>query len=184
MIDGTVLEENAKVLESHAFIIVLEYYSNFVKFENESPLYAPKARVVFPDKNGNFHISFDLKATAIDLTFVAQVTICSVSAFEDNSELASYIMTQACHAVRFGKMNSFCRLRLFWKISSLNNVIKCQILNSCFLEIGWQKNAVDLLRRKKIKNCSRKKCSDSTLIVKCVKDFIQSRCFSNLNVTF
>jgi hypothetical protein len=66
-----VLEENAKVLESQAFIIVLEYYSNFVKFENESPLYAPKARVVFPEKNSNFHISFDLKATAIDLTFVA-----------------------------------------------------------------------------------------------------------------
>ena len=71
IIDGTVLEENGKVLESHAFIIVLEYYSNFVKFENESPLYAPKARVVFPEKNGNFNISFDLKATAIDLTFVA-----------------------------------------------------------------------------------------------------------------
>ena len=71
MINGTVLEENAKVLESQAFIIVLEYYSNFVKFENESPLYTPKARVVFPEKNGNFNISFDLKATAIDLTFVS-----------------------------------------------------------------------------------------------------------------
>jgi hypothetical protein len=70
-IEGTVLEENAKVLESQPFIIVLEYYSNFVKFENESPLYAPKARVVFPEKNGNFRISFDIKATAIDLTFVA-----------------------------------------------------------------------------------------------------------------
>ena len=70
-IEGTVLEENAKVLESQPFIIVLEYYSNFVKFENESPLYAPKARLVFPEKNGNFRISFDLKATAIDLTFIA-----------------------------------------------------------------------------------------------------------------
>jgi len=27
--------------------------------------------VVFPEKNGNFRISFDLKATAIDLTFIA-----------------------------------------------------------------------------------------------------------------
>ena len=71
MIDGTVLQENSKVLESQAFIILLEYYSNFVKFENESPLYAPKARVVFPEKNGNFNISFDLKATAIALTFVS-----------------------------------------------------------------------------------------------------------------
>ncbi len=71
IIDGTVLEENSKVLESQTFIIVLEYYSNFVKFENESPLYAPKARVVFPEKNGNFRIRFDLKATAIALTFVA-----------------------------------------------------------------------------------------------------------------
>ena len=71
VIDGTVREENSKELESQAFIIVLEYYSNFVKFEDELPLYAPKARVVFPEKNGNFRISFDLKATAIDLTFVA-----------------------------------------------------------------------------------------------------------------
>ena len=71
MIDGTVKEVNSKQLESHAFIIVLEYYSNFVIFENESLLYAPKARVVFPEQNGNFRISFDLKATAIDLTFVA-----------------------------------------------------------------------------------------------------------------
>ena len=70
-IDGTVRGENAKMLESQPFIIVLEYYSNFIKFENESPLYAPKARVVFPDKNSNFRISFDLKATAIDLTFIA-----------------------------------------------------------------------------------------------------------------
>ena len=71
MIDGTVLEGNAKMLESQAFIIVLEYFSNFVKFENESPLYAPKARLIFPEENGNFRISFDLKATAIDLTFIA-----------------------------------------------------------------------------------------------------------------
>ena len=71
MIEGTVKEVNSKQLQSYAFIIVLEYYSNFVIFENESLLYAPKARVVFPEKDGNFRISFDLKATAIDLTFVA-----------------------------------------------------------------------------------------------------------------
>ena len=71
VIDGTVLYGNDKVLDSHAFIIVLEYYSNFVIFENESPLYAPKARVVFPERNGKFRIGFDLQATAIDLTFVA-----------------------------------------------------------------------------------------------------------------
>ena len=70
-IDGTVRGARAKMMESQPFIIVLEYYSNFIKFENESPLYAPKARVVFPDKNGNFRVSFDLKATAIDLTFIA-----------------------------------------------------------------------------------------------------------------
>ena len=71
MIVGTVKEVNSQQLESRAFIIVLEYYSNFIIFENESLLYAPKARVVFPEKNGNFRISFDFKATAIDLTFVA-----------------------------------------------------------------------------------------------------------------
>ena len=70
-IEGTMLEENSNVLNTKGFIVVLEYYSNFIKFENESLLYAPKARLVFPEKKGSFHISFDLKATAIDLAFVA-----------------------------------------------------------------------------------------------------------------
>ena len=71
IIVGTVKKVNSQQLESRSFIIVLEYYSNFVLFEDETLLYAPKARVVFPGKNGKFRISFDLKATAIDLTFVA-----------------------------------------------------------------------------------------------------------------
>lgn len=70
-IDGTMLEDNAKVLKNKGFIVVLEYYSRFVKFENEAPLYAPKARLVFPENDGSFRLNFDLKATAIDLTFIA-----------------------------------------------------------------------------------------------------------------
>ena len=70
-IDGTMLKQNAKVLNTKGFIVVLEYYSKFIKFENESPLYAPKARLVFPEKTGSFRIGFDLNATAIDLAFVA-----------------------------------------------------------------------------------------------------------------
>ena len=70
-IKGNVQELNSKKLESLAFIIVLEYYSKFVKFENESRLYTPRARIVFPEKNGDYRINFDLKATVIDITFVA-----------------------------------------------------------------------------------------------------------------
>ena len=47
-IEGTVLEDSREVLKSKGFIVVLEYYSQFIEFENESPLYAPKARLIFP----------------------------------------------------------------------------------------------------------------------------------------
>ena len=50
-IEGTLLEESGIVLGSKGFIVVLSYYSQFVQFENESPLYAPKATVIFPQKN-------------------------------------------------------------------------------------------------------------------------------------
>tara|TARA_B100000945_G_C20212630_1_gene516782 strand:- start:95 stop:649 length:555 start_codon:yes stop_codon:yes gene_type:complete len=70
-IKGNVQELNSKKLKSMAFIIVLEYYSKFIKFENESRLYTPRARIVFPEKNGDYLINFDLKATVVDLTFVA-----------------------------------------------------------------------------------------------------------------
>jgi len=70
-IEGTVLEESGEVLKSKCFIVVLEYYSQFIQFENESPLYAPKARLIFPKKNGQYRISFDMEASAIELAFVA-----------------------------------------------------------------------------------------------------------------
>ena len=40
-LEGTLLEESGNLLESKGFIVVLEYYSQFIQFENESPLYAP-----------------------------------------------------------------------------------------------------------------------------------------------
>ena len=70
-IEGSLLEESGNVLESKGFIVVLEYYSQFIQFENESPLYAPKARVISPEKNGHFRINFDLEASAIELVFIA-----------------------------------------------------------------------------------------------------------------
>ena len=70
-IEGTVLEDNRKVLKSKGFIVVLEYYSQFIEFENESPLYVPKAHLIFPVANGQYLISFDLEASAIELAFVA-----------------------------------------------------------------------------------------------------------------
>ena len=70
-IEGTLLEESGNVLESKGFIVVLEYYSQFIQFENESPLYTPKARVISPEKNGHFRINFDLEASAIELVFIA-----------------------------------------------------------------------------------------------------------------
>ena len=71
LIEGTVLEDSGEVLKSKCFIVVLEYYSQFIQFENESPLYAPKARLVFPAENGDFRTSFDMEASAIGLVFVA-----------------------------------------------------------------------------------------------------------------
>jgi len=41
-IDGTLLEENGNDLKSKGFVVVLEYYSQFIQFENESPLYAQR----------------------------------------------------------------------------------------------------------------------------------------------
>ena len=70
-IEGTVLEDSGEVLKSKCFIVVLEYYSQFIQFENESPLYVPKAHLIFPEANGQYLISFDLEASAIELAFVA-----------------------------------------------------------------------------------------------------------------
>ena len=70
-IEGTVLEDTGEVLKSKCFIVVLEYYSQFIQFENESPLYAPKSRLIFPEENGQYRIRFDLEASAIELAFVA-----------------------------------------------------------------------------------------------------------------
>ena len=46
-------------------------FLRFIKLEKESPIYVPKARLIFPDEMGNFNINFDLKASSIDLVFVA-----------------------------------------------------------------------------------------------------------------
>ena len=67
----TVLEADKDILKSDSFIVIVEYYSRFIQFENEFPIYVPKARLAFPDKKGDYQINFDLKASTIDLTFIA-----------------------------------------------------------------------------------------------------------------
>ena len=70
-VEGTVLDNSGEVLKSKCFIVVLEYYSQFIQFENDSPLYAPEARLIFPKENGQYRISFDIEASAIELAFIA-----------------------------------------------------------------------------------------------------------------
>ena len=70
-IAGTVFEADSDLIVSDGFIVIVEYYSRFIQLENESPIYIPKARLAFPNKKGGYRINFDLKASKIDLTFVA-----------------------------------------------------------------------------------------------------------------
>ena len=70
-IHGNIKVEDGEILKSDSFILIVEYYSRFIQFENESPIYVPKARLIFPKKNGDYHLNFDLKATSIDLAFIA-----------------------------------------------------------------------------------------------------------------
>tara|TARA_Y100001970_G_C14228625_1_gene857258 strand:+ start:1993 stop:2535 length:543 start_codon:yes stop_codon:yes gene_type:complete len=70
-IQGYINEKGGKHLKSESFIVIVEYFSRFIKFENESPIYVPKARLIFPNKKGEYLINFDLKSTSIDLTFIA-----------------------------------------------------------------------------------------------------------------
>ena len=70
-IEGSFLKADRDLLKSDGFIIIVEYYSRFIQFENESPIYVPKARLAFPNKKGDYLINFDLKASTIELTFIA-----------------------------------------------------------------------------------------------------------------
>ena len=70
-IEGTFLEEDGNLIRSDSFIVIVEYYSQFIQFENESPIYVPRARLAFPDKKGYYRINFDLKASSVDLVFIA-----------------------------------------------------------------------------------------------------------------
>ena len=70
-IHGNIKVEDGEILKSDSFILIVEYYSRFIQFENESPIYTPKARIVSPIKNKDFYISFDMKATSIELAFIA-----------------------------------------------------------------------------------------------------------------
>ncbi|MGK5090636.1 hypothetical protein WDW89_01320 [Deltaproteobacteria bacterium TL4] len=70
-IEGVMFSSDGNPLPQNSFIVIREYYAQFVQFEGESPLYVPQARIVYPDKKGAFKINFDYRASKIDLTFVA-----------------------------------------------------------------------------------------------------------------
>ena len=70
-IQGNLVDSKGGALPKGNFIVVQEYYSQFVQFEGEPPIYTPRARLVFPEKDGSFNLSFDLQASKIELTFLA-----------------------------------------------------------------------------------------------------------------
>ena len=70
-IEGTMFSENEGEHEKESFIIVLEYFSRFIQFEEEKPIYIPRAKLIRPDMGGNYRIPFDLRASAIEVVFIA-----------------------------------------------------------------------------------------------------------------
>ena len=70
-IEGTMLDSTGGELGGEAFIIVLEYFSRFVQFSDEQPIYIPRARLVRLKDGGRFRIQFDLRASAIETVFIA-----------------------------------------------------------------------------------------------------------------
>ena len=70
-IEGTMLDSAGGELGGEAFIIVLEYFSRFVQFSDEQPIFIPRARLVRLQDGGRFRIQFDLRASAIETVFIA-----------------------------------------------------------------------------------------------------------------
>jgi len=68
---GAVVDQKGNPPDTDTFIVVKEYYGQFVELNGGSLLYTPKARLVRPDANGYFRIIFDLKASRLELAFVA-----------------------------------------------------------------------------------------------------------------
>ena len=68
---GKMLDEEGNELAQQGFIIVRTYYSQFVETVGDHPIYFPQARLIFPNSEGRFTITFDWKAVRMDLTFVA-----------------------------------------------------------------------------------------------------------------
>ena len=70
-IQGTMLDQDRGLLPEPYFLVVQEYYSQFVQMEGNAPIYVPRARLVFPQKDGSFHLQFDYRASQIQLAFIA-----------------------------------------------------------------------------------------------------------------
>jgi len=78
-----VMKEKTQPLNSKGFLVIQEYYALFVQMQGaqstsaqdasmqNAPVYVPHARLVFPDSNGNFEFNFNLKATKIEVHWIA-----------------------------------------------------------------------------------------------------------------
>lgn len=81
-INGSVQGIDKNPLPDQSFILVRTYYSQFVQFGEEAPLYFPQASLVFPDPQGNFSVPMNFGAAKIDLTFIASGYLMQNFAFQ------------------------------------------------------------------------------------------------------
>jgi hypothetical protein len=68
---GALTDAQGDALSTPGFIVVQEYFGRVVPATQEAPLYAPQARLVFPNPEGQFRFDFDLRASQLEMTFVA-----------------------------------------------------------------------------------------------------------------
>ena len=70
-IQGAVLDRNGDPLKDEIFIVVKEFFSRFVDYSDQQPLYLPRARLIYPGPDGQYDIKFDWRATRIELSFIS-----------------------------------------------------------------------------------------------------------------
>jgi hypothetical protein len=56
----------------NSFVVLQEFYGTFAPDPMGGQRFAPKARLLFPDEQGRFRFNFDLRASQLELTFVAE----------------------------------------------------------------------------------------------------------------
>ncbi|MBF0351288.1 MAG: hypothetical protein HQM11_09660 [SAR324 cluster bacterium] len=69
-IRGSVHQPNQQPIPG-SFILVQQYYSQFVQMQDEPPVFTPRAKLVFPGSAGQFVIPFDYRASKISMAVIA-----------------------------------------------------------------------------------------------------------------